>query len=132
KRSIDPTAPMRVLFVGDPKAPERGYQLLLRAAKRASASHPIHLEVVGGTPAATTTVAPGLTLACLGRVTELRMPTLYHQADLVAAPAVDKRVTGSALLEAMASGAAVVASDVAPYRELCAGSGAVVFPTDNE
>jgi len=52
-----------------------------------------------------------------GRLTRDQMPGLLRDADVVCAPALGPESAGIVLLEAMAAGTAVVASDVAGHRE---------------
>lgn len=130
--AADPRASLlRVLFVGDWQQKERGFDLLYAALERVATTRPVELVVVGSQPKPGLAQTASLHVRFLGQCSELRLPELYRHADLVVAPALDKRASGSALLEAMACGAAVVASDVGPYHEITAGSGAVLFPAGN-
>ncbi len=131
QRRAGPRDPIKVLFIGDWQAPERGFQMLHEALLRVSRQQPVELDIIGGGSGPNLARTPSFGARFLGRVSELRLPELYRHADVVVAPAVEKQVSGSALLEAMACGVAVVASDVGPYRELAAGSGAVLFPRGN-
>ena len=61
------------------------------------------------------TIAPGM-VEFLGAVPREHTPGLYAAADCLAAPAVRNESFGIVLLEAMASGRPVVASDLSGYR----------------
>ncbi len=126
------TSLLKVLFVGDVDRPERGFDLLLHALQRVAQARPVELAVVGSHTRDGLIHNENLHVRFYGHVSDMRLPELYRRMDLVVAPATSKRVGGSALLEAMACGAAVVASDVGPYHEITAGSGAVLFPAGNE
>jgi len=52
----------------------------------------------------------------LGQVPDTALPQLYRNADIFCAPSVDYESFGIVLLEAMASGTPVVASDIPGYR----------------
>lgn len=54
----------------------------------------------------------------LGTVPHERLPGLYAAASVFLAPALGQESFGMVLVEAMAGGAAVVASDIAGYREV--------------
>ncbi|MCC6807045.1 MAG: glycosyltransferase family 4 protein [Deltaproteobacteria bacterium] len=125
------TSLLKVLFVGDWQRKERGFDLLYAALERLSAMRPIELAVVGSTQKPGLAQTASLHTRFFGHVSDLRLPELYRRTDVVVAPALDKRVGGSALVEAMACGAPVIASDVGPYKELAAGSGAVLVPAAN-
>ena len=53
-----------------------------------------------------------------GRVPDDEMPELYRRADVFCAPSLGHETSGVALLEAMATGAAVVASRLPGYDEV--------------
>jgi alpha-1,3-rhamnosyl/mannosyltransferase len=65
----------------------------------------------------------------LGRVSDERLRDLYARAGLVVAPSLAEGF-GLPVLEAMASGAPVLAADIAPFREV-AGEAAVYFPPED-
>jgi phosphatidylinositol alpha-mannosyltransferase len=56
----------------------------------------------------------------VGYVSPERLPAFYHQADIFCAPSLGCESFGIVLLEAMAAGLPVVASDIAGYRTVLA------------
>lgn len=63
----------------------------------------------------------------LGRVDDDAKLALLHDAGVLCAPALHGESFGMVILEAMAAGTPVVASDIAGYRELTAGGRAAVL-----
>jgi phosphatidylinositol alpha-mannosyltransferase len=70
----------------------------------------------------------------LGRVPAERLPALYATADVYCAPSTGGESLGIVLLEAMASGRAVVASNIPGYRSVIQhqANGLLVPPKDHE
>ena len=117
--SDDPT----VLFVGRLE-PRKGLEHLVRAFALLKQQVPAaRLVVVGDGPerARCEGLLPaGLRadVAFLGRVPAEDLPRAYRAADVFVAPALGGESFGIVLLEAMAAGAAVVASDLPGFRSV--------------
>ncbi len=104
--------------------PRKGIEHLIDALPTvARALGRVRLLVAGSGPRAHTLQAraaaraPGL-VHFLGPVPAAQVPGLYATADCLCAPAVRNESFGIVLLEAMASGRAIVASDIAGYRQV--------------
>ncbi len=121
-RVTDPARPT-LAFVGRLE-PRKGLAVLLEAFSRLRADHPgLRVLVVGdgderdraleAVPAA----ARGDVLL-LGRVPADEVPQVYAASDLFVSPALGGESFGIVLLEAMAAGRAVVASDIPGYRSV--------------
>lgn len=115
---------LRVLFSGN-LTRRKGADLLPEIARLAGPDVRIHY---------TTGARPGIgdphweALEPVGRVPHEQMPDLYRQFDVLLLPTVREGMS-LALLEAMASGLAVVASDAASNPELVApGVGGLLCP----
>src|SRR5579875_3450533 len=109
---------LRILFVG--QAVERkGLPLLLRAFEALREHIPTELTVIGPSEAE---LAPLLMDArgvrALGKVDDATKHRELLSADVLAAPSLGGESFGMVLTEAFASGAAVVASDIAGYRDV--------------
>jgi glycosyltransferase involved in cell wall biosynthesis/predicted metal-dependent phosphoesterase TrpH len=115
--------PVHLLFAGA-ESHREGLGLLLRALRRLEHLAPqLHLHVCGAdtqeqrfawlVPAA---FAERVTFH--GRVSDERLAELHRDADIFCAPSLTTESAGLAVLEAMASGDAVVASDLPGYDEL--------------
>lgn len=119
----------RLLFLGR-LDPRNGLETVLAAMPRILARYPTaQLAVAGGGP-----LRPyyeirarplGDRVRFLGRVYEGR-PDHYASADVYLCP-TDKASFGITLLEAMASGTPIIASDIIGFRELAAGGAETVL-----
>lgn len=105
----------RLLYVGRAD-PRKGLDVLLQAFRRMSV--PARLDLAGPDP--TVTADPGV--HAHGHVSQLRLRALLEAADVVCVPSLRAESFGIVIVEAMAAGTAVVASDLDGY--------AGVLPTD--
>jgi phosphatidylinositol alpha-mannosyltransferase len=69
-------------------------------------------------------------VSALGPVSQERLPALYAAADAFCAPSLGGESFGYTLIEAMAAGCPVVASDLPGYREASAGAARLVSRDD--
>jgi phosphatidylinositol alpha-mannosyltransferase len=123
---------LRIVFVG--QAVERkGLPLLLRAFEALREHIPTELTVIGPN---TEELAPLLLDArgvrALGKVDDATKRAELLAADVLAAPSLGGESFGMVLTEAFAAGTAVVASDIAGYRDVVTGDadGVLVPPGD--
>jgi phosphatidyl-myo-inositol alpha-mannosyltransferase len=101
----------RLLYVGRAD-PRKGLDVLLQAFRRMSVA--ARLDLAGPDPAATTD--PGV--HAHGHVSELRLRSLLETADVVCVPSLRAESFGIVIVEAMAAGTAVVASDLDGYAQV--------------
>ena len=110
---------LRLLFLGRTDEPRKGLDILLAALPAIRRAVP-DLEVVvagqGARPLPHDCVGYGL-------VDDREKADLLASADVFVAPHRARESFGIVVLEAMASGAPVVASDLPPFAELLGGSG---------
>lgn len=117
-----------VAFVGRTDEPRKGLAVLLAALQLLPG---VRALVAGpGTVELPADLADRVQL--LGRVSEADKASLLASADLYVAPNTGGESFGIVLLEAMAAGAPVVASDLAAFRQVLAdGAAGVLFETGN-
>lgn len=115
-----------VLFVGRAE-PRKGLDVVVRAMGELRREVDARLVVSGTFPA--NLGEPWL--VPLGGAPDERLPGVYAAADALAAPSLGGESFGYVLVEAMAAGCPVVASDLAGYRE-AAGYAAVLVPPGDE
>lgn len=126
----------RVLMVGR-LDPRKGHEIALAAVERYSDAAEqlglrsieppcVRLDIVGDGPLRRRLVdrAKRLPVRFHGSLSGAETADLYRRADLVLAPAQYGESFGVVLLEAMAAGCPVIASDIPGYRDVLAGSGA--------
>jgi phosphatidyl-myo-inositol alpha-mannosyltransferase len=122
ERVVDP-ARETLLFVGRLER-RKGLEPLVRAFLRLRADRPgLRLLVVGEGPErdrcrALVPAELHDDVVFLGRVPDAELPGCYRAADVYVSPALGGESFGIVLLEAMAAGAAVVASDLPGYRSV--------------
>ncbi len=129
-----------LLFLGRLDEPRKGLPVLLDALPRILAARPgVRLLVAGaGDPAEVRNRLPRAVAAAvevLGRVDDAQRHVLLASADVYVAPHTGGESFGIVLAEAMAAGAAVLASDLPAFRAVLDGGPAgdlgVTFPTGN-
>ena len=126
----------RLLFVGRLE-PRKGFPIAVRAFATLARDFPdLRLIVIGD--GADRTAVQELSwdvrerVHMLGRVTDEALPTYYRAADIFVSPATGQESFGIVLVEAMAAGLPIVASDIAGYREVARDGveGLLVAPAD--
>lgn len=117
----------RIAYLGRLDEPRKGLDVLLAALPTIRAVHPDLEVIIAGQ--GRRELPSDVTVS--GQIDDRRRGELLASVDLFVAPHVDRESFGIVLIEAMASGTAVVASDLAPFAELLgarrddvAGSGA--------
>jgi phosphatidyl-myo-inositol alpha-mannosyltransferase len=124
---------LRLLFVGRLADARKGWSVMLEAYRRLLARGVnVSLDVVGdasGVPALP--ALPGL--HAYGPLPVSELVDRYRACDLFVAPSLSQESFGIVLLEAMATGRAIVCSDIRGYREVAKPDGAAfVSPNDPE
>jgi phosphatidylinositol alpha-mannosyltransferase len=118
-----PGEPLRIAFVG--QAVERkGLPVLLRAFEALRAEVRAELTIVGASPEeiAPLVVEPA-GIRALGRVGDDERHAVLLASDVLCAPSLGGESFGMVLTEAFAAGRAVVASDIAGYRDVVTDGG---------
>jgi phosphatidylinositol alpha-mannosyltransferase len=116
----------RVVFLGRIDEPRKGLQVLLDALPALQALVP-DVEVLVAGPGELDDVPEGVRL--LGLVSEADKPSTYASGDVYCAPNTHGESFGIVLIEAMAAGTPVVASDLEAFRRvLDDGEAGVLFP----
>lgn len=127
----------RMVFLGRIDEPRKGLAVLLRAWPTIVQRHPdVTLVVIGPGDGeqALAQVGPELRsgIHMLGRIDETSKAAQLASADLYVAPNTGGESFGIVLLEAMAAGTAVLASDLIAFeRVLDSGRAGALFTTDN-
>ena len=127
-----------ILFVGRLDK-RKGFETLLKAFIKLKVDHPqLRLKVAG--PFGAQEVARyrplipfhlATDITFVGYVSPEGMSTLYHSADIFCAPSLGFESFGVVLLEAMAAGLPIIATDIAGYRSvLTAGQEGLLVPPD--
>ena len=107
-----------VLFVGRPDA-RKGLDVLLRAFPLLLSQMPATRLVLAGVGANELgTSPPGGNVLCTGQLPAAAMPGCFAACSVLCAPSTGQESQGVVLLEGMAAGRPVVASDLPGYRTL--------------
>jgi phosphatidylinositol alpha-mannosyltransferase len=131
---------LNVLFVGRPD-PRKGLEYLIRAMEtvRSRSRTPVRLVVIGDGPrrAVYEAMVNGQhrnSVLFLGSVGVDLLPRYFSSAHVFCSPATSNESFGIVLLEAMASGVPVVASDIPGYRTVVTDGeeGFLTRPRDHE
>jgi phosphatidylinositol alpha-mannosyltransferase len=143
-RDAEPMAELQdgrpnIVFVGRPEK-RKGLGYLIRAYPAIKNAFPNARVVVAGAGDwerdryHAFTESHGLSdIVFLGQVADDAMPTLYKSADVFCSPAIGGESFGIVLLEAMAAGIPVVASDIEGYRDvISSGKQGLLVPPRNE
>src|SRR5215210_525465 len=116
----------RIVFVGR-REPRKGLPVLLRAFERLPAG--AVLDLVGVSP---DEIPAHAGVRAHGRVSDAERARLLAEADVLCAPSLGAESFGVVLVEAMAAGLPVVASDIPGYAAvLPTGAGRLVPPGDD-
>ncbi len=129
-RSAERPGGRRITYLGRLNEPRKGLQVLMAALPEILTAHP-ELDVVVAGPGTRPLGAPKQ-VRFLGPVSDADRNGLLSTSDLLVAPHLGRESFGIVLLEALASGAQVVASDLPAFRAvLDDGDGPVgrLFPT---
>lgn len=123
---------LRVLFVGRYDEPRKGVRYLLEAVARLRREgRAITLHIAGpGVPHALADVAAAAGAEFLGRLDDAALAAAYQACDVFCAPSTGGESFGLVLLEAMAAGRPVIASDLRGYREASDGAACLVPAAD--
>jgi len=126
-----------VLFLGRYDEPRKGMAVLLRALPKVVERFPdVEILVVGrGDEDELRERAGALArhLRCLGQVDDAEKASAMRSADVYCAPHTGGESFGIVLVEAMAAGTAVVASDLDAFRRvLVDGQAGLLFPVDDD
>lgn len=123
-----------LLFVGR-LVPYKGLNVLLEALARAEVSIPLLVAGEGPSKAKLEATARSLDVdvSFLGHVNEQALPQLYRGARLTVLPSINRQEAfGITLIESMACGTPVLASDLPGVREVAQHGGLTAPPGDAE
>jgi len=119
------TGPGTIAFLGRVDESRKGLQVLLEALPAIAGAHPsVRLLVAGpGDTDAVDALPPqlGRRVELLGHVSEHDKEQLLSSVDLYVAPHIGGESFGIVLLEAMAAGSPVLASDLPAFRDVLDG-----------
>ncbi|WP_242392468.1 glycosyltransferase family 4 protein [Anaeromyxobacter oryzisoli] len=119
-----PGRPLHVLFVGRYGEPRKGFSVLLDAVTLLRAQgRPVEVDVVGAGPLEKfERRAHRLGVRFHGRLPDAELAARYRASDVFCAPSLGGESFGMVLVEAMAAGCPVVASDLPGYAEAARGA----------
>ncbi len=125
-------AAARVLFVGRFGEPRKGFSVLLDAVALLRAQgRAVEVDVVGaGATERFRARAAHLGVRFHGRLGDAALAEAYARADVFCAPSLGGESFGMVLVEAMAAGCPVVASDLPGYAEAARGAALLTPPGD--
>lgn len=104
--------PVKIVFLGRIDEPRKGLDILLGALKQVD--RPFELTVIGG---GTPREVPHVNF--VGRVSDEEKARILGESDIYVAPNTGGESFGIVLVEAMAAGCAVVASDLEAFAAVC-------------
>lgn len=112
----------RMVFLGRLDEPRKGLSVLLDALPAICRRHP-QLEVVIAGQGDTARINRRLPDGCrtVGELDDLARDALLRSADLFVAPHLARESFGIVLIEAIAAGASVIASDLPAFQDLLGG-----------
>lgn len=110
-----------VVFIGRHDEPRKGFSTLLRAWPAVRQVHPDAELVVIGAGRRGPNAAPGQGITMLGALDDAGRDRWLRRADVYVAPHTGRESFGVVLLEALAAGTDVVASNLPAFGELLTG-----------
>ncbi len=121
--------PLRLLFIGQWTDRRKGLSVLLEAFSRLrDRGIDATLDVVGQGEAGVPPPRGIHGLSFHGRISEVELRNRLRECDVLVAPSTGQESFGIVLVEAMASGRAVVCSDIEGYRQVASPQGAILTP----
>lgn len=121
--------PVKLLFVGRWSEPRKGLPVLLDAFARLRARGvDATLDVIGEGDGSMPMPSLRAGVSFLGRTSEAELRRRVRECDVFVAPSTGQESFGIVLVEAMASGRALVCSDIDGYRDVAIDEGAVLVP----
>lgn len=122
--------PFNVLFVGRVRFKKGVYHLADACADLVERGFPVQLQIVGDLPGPAERNVPYIRY--LGEVGRDDLPRYYREADVLVQPSIIPEGFGLTLLEGMATGNPVVATDMGAMPEVVGDCGIVVPARDSQ